>query len=197
MLPAPSWRRWAFGIGIYPSQTHRAAIAAAKEVLAVLKRDGDTTAIENRLATFTDREEAVEFEALARDRVEISGKYLNGLRPPQNLRSGLESRRNGADDRQRLLDRRIVDMAVRHHPQRLAAPGAAFEARAVERRHPGLGVAAGVADLDHDDVGLDQPRIGEARIDRVQPFGEALGAAVVLGEPDRSCARARRCRPPP
>ena len=48
-----------YRIGIYPSQTHRAAIAAAKKVLAVLKRDGDTEAIEHELATFNDREEAV------------------------------------------------------------------------------------------------------------------------------------------
>jgi hypothetical protein len=30
-----------------------------QEVLAVLKRDGDTAAIENRLATFSDREVVV------------------------------------------------------------------------------------------------------------------------------------------
>ena len=48
-----------YRIGIYPSQTHRAAIAAAKKVLAVLKRDGDTAAIESELATFQDREDAV------------------------------------------------------------------------------------------------------------------------------------------
>ena len=48
-----------YRIGIYPSQTHRAAIAAAKKVLAVLKRDGDTAAIESELATFMDREDAV------------------------------------------------------------------------------------------------------------------------------------------
>ena len=48
-----------YRLGIYPSQTHRAAIAAAKKVLTVLKRDGDTAAIEHELATFNDREEAV------------------------------------------------------------------------------------------------------------------------------------------
>ena len=48
-----------FRLGIYPSQTHRAAIFAVKEVLNVLRRDGDTAAIEQRLATFLDREEAV------------------------------------------------------------------------------------------------------------------------------------------
>jgi len=58
-LPARELEAMGFRIGIYPSQTHRAAIAAAKKVLAVLKRDGDTAAIEPELATFSDREAAV------------------------------------------------------------------------------------------------------------------------------------------
>ncbi len=58
-LPARELQAMGFRIGIYPSQTHRAAIAAAKKVLAVLKRDGDTAAIEHELASFNDREEAV------------------------------------------------------------------------------------------------------------------------------------------
>ena len=58
-LPAKQLEAMGYRIGIYPSQTHRAAIFAAREVLAVLKRDGDTAAIEHRLATFNDREQAV------------------------------------------------------------------------------------------------------------------------------------------
>lgn len=58
-LPAAQLESMGYRLGIYPSQTHRAAIAAAKKVLAVLKRDGDTAAIEHELATFNDREEAV------------------------------------------------------------------------------------------------------------------------------------------
>jgi 2-methylisocitrate lyase-like PEP mutase family enzyme len=58
-IPAKKLEEMGFSLGIYPSQTHRAAIFAAKEVLAVLKRDGHTEAIEHRLATFMDREEAV------------------------------------------------------------------------------------------------------------------------------------------
>ena len=58
-LPAAELEAMGYRIGIYPSQTHRAAIAAAKRVLAVLKRDGDTAAIESELATFNDREDAV------------------------------------------------------------------------------------------------------------------------------------------
>lgn len=58
-LPAKALESMGYKLGIYPSQTHRAAIRAAQEVLAVLKRDGDTAAIESRLATFNDREVAV------------------------------------------------------------------------------------------------------------------------------------------
>lgn len=58
-LPAKQFEEMGFKLGIYPSQTHRAAIRAAQDVLAVLKRDGDTEAIESRLATFNDREVAV------------------------------------------------------------------------------------------------------------------------------------------
>ena len=58
-LPAKQLEAMGFRMGIYPSQTHRAAIFAAQEVLAVLKRDGDTAAIEHRMASFTDREVAV------------------------------------------------------------------------------------------------------------------------------------------
>ena len=58
-LPRRELEAMGYRIGIYPSQTHRAAIAAAKKLLAVLKRDGDTAAIESELATFMDREDAV------------------------------------------------------------------------------------------------------------------------------------------
>ncbi len=58
-LPRRQLEAMGYRLGIYPSQTHRAAIAATKKVLAVLKRDGDTAAIESELATFNDREDAV------------------------------------------------------------------------------------------------------------------------------------------
>jgi 2-methylisocitrate lyase-like PEP mutase family enzyme len=70
--PAKRLEEMGFRIGIYPSQTHRAAIFAALEVLTVLKRDGDTVAIEHRLATFHDREKAVN-AAYWRD---LEQKYL-------------------------------------------------------------------------------------------------------------------------
>lgn len=58
-LPAKQLEAMGYRLGIYPSQTHRAAIAASKKVLAALKRDGHTEMIEHELATFNDREEAV------------------------------------------------------------------------------------------------------------------------------------------
>ena len=59
MLGATELEAMGFRLGIYPSQTHRAAIRAAQRVLAAMKRDGDTNAVEAELATFQEREEAV------------------------------------------------------------------------------------------------------------------------------------------
>jgi 2-methylisocitrate lyase-like PEP mutase family enzyme len=59
MLPAPELEAMGFRLGIYPSQTHRAAIRAAQRVLAALREDGDTRRIEDELATFQEREDAV------------------------------------------------------------------------------------------------------------------------------------------
>ncbi len=58
-LPAAELEAMGFKLGIYPSQTHRAAIRAAREVLDVLKSDGDTARVEHRMATWAEREEAV------------------------------------------------------------------------------------------------------------------------------------------
>jgi len=74
-LPARELGAMGYRIGIYPSQTHRAAIAAAKKVLAVLRRDGDTAAIEGELATFGDREAAVN----ARHWRDLETKYLKDV----------------------------------------------------------------------------------------------------------------------
>ena len=59
MLAASELEEMGFRLGIYPSQTHRAAIRAAQRVLAVLKEDGHTTRVEPDLATFQERELAV------------------------------------------------------------------------------------------------------------------------------------------
>src|SRR5713101_5765425 len=60
MVPASELEAMGFRLGIYPSQTHRAAIRAAQKVLAALKQDGDTRRIEGDLATFQEREDAVD-----------------------------------------------------------------------------------------------------------------------------------------
>jgi 2-methylisocitrate lyase-like PEP mutase family enzyme len=59
MVLAHELEAMGFRLGIYPSQTHRAAIRAAQKVLAALKEDGDTTRVEADLATFQEREDAV------------------------------------------------------------------------------------------------------------------------------------------
>jgi len=58
-LPAQELEAMGYRLGIYPSQTHRAAIAGAIRVLSVLKREGNTESVESELATFNDRETAV------------------------------------------------------------------------------------------------------------------------------------------
>ncbi len=59
MLGADALEEMGFRLGIYPSQTHRAAIRAAQRVLRVLKEDGHTTRVDADLATFQEREIAV------------------------------------------------------------------------------------------------------------------------------------------
>ena len=72
MLAASELEEMGFRLGIYPSQTHRAAIRAAQKVLAVLKEDGHTSRIERELCTFQERELAVGTAAW----LELEAKYL-------------------------------------------------------------------------------------------------------------------------
>jgi 2,3-dimethylmalate lyase len=72
MLAASELAGMGFRLGIYPSQTHRAAIRAAQRVLAALKEDGHTTRIEHELCTFQERELAVGTAAWR----ELEEKYL-------------------------------------------------------------------------------------------------------------------------
>ena len=72
MRAASELEAMGFRLGIYPSQTHRAAIRAAQRVLAVLKEDGHTTRIEGELCTFQEREVAVGAAAWR----ELEEKYL-------------------------------------------------------------------------------------------------------------------------
>ena len=59
MLGANELEAMGFRLGIYPSQTHRAAIRAAQRVLRAMREDGDTHRVEGDLATFQEREDAV------------------------------------------------------------------------------------------------------------------------------------------
>jgi len=72
MLAASELEAMGFRLGIYPSQTHRAAIRAAQKVLRAMKEDGDTHRVESDLATFQEREDAV---GTARWR-ELEEKYM-------------------------------------------------------------------------------------------------------------------------
>ncbi len=62
VLPRAEFAEMGYRIGIYPNQTHRAAIFAAQEVLRVLREDGDTERYEDRMASWMDRETAVNTE---------------------------------------------------------------------------------------------------------------------------------------
>jgi len=75
MLGASELAAMGFRLGIYPSQTHRAAIRAAQRVLAALKEDGHTTRVESDLATFQQREDAV---GTARWR-ELEERYMRAV----------------------------------------------------------------------------------------------------------------------
>jgi len=72
MLAASELEEMGFRLGIYPSQTHRAAIRAAQRVLAALREDGHTTRVEADLCTFQERELAVGTAAWR----ELEEKYL-------------------------------------------------------------------------------------------------------------------------
>jgi len=72
MLGAGELAAMGFRLGIYPSQTHRAAIRAAQRVLKALWEDGHTTRAEADLATFQEREDAI---GTARWR-ELEDRYL-------------------------------------------------------------------------------------------------------------------------
>ncbi|MBV8537094.1 MAG: oxaloacetate decarboxylase [Alphaproteobacteria bacterium] len=61
VVPAAKLEQMGYRIGIYPSQTHRAAIRAAQDALKILKEDGgDMSRFESRMASFADREAAVD-----------------------------------------------------------------------------------------------------------------------------------------
>jgi len=75
LLPAARLEEMGFRIAIFPSEMQRAAIHAMREALALLKRDGSTEAMDERLATFKERDRIVglkEWEGLEQ-------KYLKSV----------------------------------------------------------------------------------------------------------------------
>ncbi len=62
LLPASRLEEMGFRIAIFPSESQRAAIYAMREALAMLKRDGSTEAMDDRLATFKERDRIVGLE---------------------------------------------------------------------------------------------------------------------------------------
>lgn len=59
LVPLPRLEAFGYRIVIVPSDLQRAAIRAMQEVLAVLRRDGNTRAVADRMATFEEREAVV------------------------------------------------------------------------------------------------------------------------------------------
>lgn len=59
LLPASRLEAMGFRVAIFPSESQRAAIHAMREALTLLKRDGSTEAMDDRLATFKERDRIV------------------------------------------------------------------------------------------------------------------------------------------
>lgn len=62
VVPPERLRELGYRIVIIPSDLQRAAIKAMQRTLVVIQRDGNSAAIENELATFTEREEIARTE---------------------------------------------------------------------------------------------------------------------------------------
>lgn len=76
LLPVSRLEAMGFRIAIFPSESQRAAIHAMREALTLLKRDGSTEAMDDRLATFKERDRLAgleEWEGLER-------KYLKSVK---------------------------------------------------------------------------------------------------------------------
>jgi 2-methylisocitrate lyase-like PEP mutase family enzyme len=59
MLPVDRLQQMGYRIAIYPSETQRAGIYAMRQVLALLKREGTTEAMDGSLTTFKERDNVV------------------------------------------------------------------------------------------------------------------------------------------
>ena len=59
-MPLPRLAELGYRIVIIPSDLQRAAIRAMQDVLGVIRRDGNSAAVADRLASFQEREHVVE-----------------------------------------------------------------------------------------------------------------------------------------
>jgi 2-methylisocitrate lyase-like PEP mutase family enzyme len=73
LVPLATLKRLGYRIVIIPSDLQRAAIRAMEETLAAIARDGNSAAVADRMASFTDRERAVDTAAW----LELDRRYSN------------------------------------------------------------------------------------------------------------------------
>ncbi|HEY1269830.1 MAG TPA: isocitrate lyase/phosphoenolpyruvate mutase family protein [Candidatus Binatia bacterium] len=70
LLPAKRLEAMGYRVAIYPSDTQRAAMKAMQETLAVLKRDGSTDAMDDKMVSFRERDRIAgleEWEKIEKD----------------------------------------------------------------------------------------------------------------------------------
>jgi 2-methylisocitrate lyase-like PEP mutase family enzyme len=63
LVPLAKLREWGYRIVIIPSDLQRAAIRAMEDTLGAIARDGNSAAVADRMASFTEREGAVDTSA--------------------------------------------------------------------------------------------------------------------------------------
>ena len=59
LIPIDQLKAWGYQLIIIPSDLQRAAIAAMKETLDIIKKNGDSSAIQEKLISFNEREAIV------------------------------------------------------------------------------------------------------------------------------------------
>jgi len=60
LVPLPRLREWGYRLVIIPSDLQRASIRAMEETLAAIRRDGNSASLAHRMASFQEREAAVD-----------------------------------------------------------------------------------------------------------------------------------------
>jgi len=82
LVPLERLRTWGYRIVIIPSDLQRAAIRAMDEVLAAIRRDGNSAALAGRMASFAEREAVVDTPRY----LELDRRYAGrpGAPPPRS-----------------------------------------------------------------------------------------------------------------